>query len=81
MNTVRKICESDERGTAHVDVPVGLPRRRVEIVIVWQDVDSVDAPETRGWPLGWFESTAGAIEDPSFVRHPQGEYEEREALQ
>jgi hypothetical protein len=81
MNTVRKICESDERGTAHVDVPVGLPGRRVEVVIVWQDVDSSDTPEARGWPHGWVESTAGAIDDPSFVRHPQGEYEEREGLQ
>ena len=80
MNTVRKICESDERGTAHVDVPVGVPGRRVEVVIVWQEVDTADTPEARGWPPGWFESTAGAIDDPSFVRSPQGEYETREPL-
>ncbi|AUX27533.1 uncharacterized protein SOCEGT47_081270 [Sorangium cellulosum] len=80
MNTVRTVCESDERGTAHVAVPIGLPRRRVEIVIVWQEVDGDDTPDAHGWPPGWFERTAGTIEDPSFVRHPQGEYEAREAL-
>lgn len=80
MNTVRKICESDEHGTAHVDVSIGLPRSRVEIVIVWQQVERVDASDASGWPPGWFESTAGVIDDPSFVRHPQGEHEVRETL-
>ena len=32
-----------------------------------------------GWPPGFFEQTAGALaDDPTFIRHPQGEYEERE---
>ena len=34
----------------------------------------------RGWPTGWFEATAGSIEDPSFARPAQGEYEARGAL-
>jgi hypothetical protein len=28
-----------------------------------------------GWPPGFFAQTAGSINDPSFVRHPQGEPE------
>lgn len=31
----------------------------------------------RGWPPGFFEQTMGSIDDDSFVRHPQGEYEIR----
>lgn len=30
-----------------------------------------------GWPPG-FSRTAGSIDDPTFIRHPQGVYEQRE---
>lgn len=80
MNTVRKICESDDLGRVHVDVPVGGARRRVEVVVVWQEVAEPEALEAPGWPPGWIEATAGAIDDPSFARHPQGNYEDREPL-
>jgi hypothetical protein len=33
-----------------------------------------------GWPAG-FAQTAGSIDDPTFVRHPQGELEERAPLE
>lgn len=33
-----------------------------------------------GWPPG-FSKTAGSIDDPTFVRHPQGEHEERPSLE
>lgn len=32
---------------------------------------------TQGWPAGFFAQTAGSIDDPTFIRHPQGEPEER----
>lgn len=34
-----------------------------------------------GWPSGFFTRTAGAIDDPSFVRPPQGEPEDRTGLE
>jgi hypothetical protein len=37
------------------------------------------APE-RGWPPGFIEATMGSVDD-SFMRHPQGEYEERIPLE
>lgn len=30
--------------------------------------------------LRFIKATAGAIDDPTFVRHPQGEYEQRDQL-
>jgi hypothetical protein len=33
-----------------------------------------------GWPPG-FSQTAGSIDDPTFIRHPQGEYEVREPFE
>ena len=32
------------------------------------------------WPDSYFETTAGSVPDPTFKRHPQGEYQEREPL-
>jgi hypothetical protein len=46
----------------------------VHLVVEWED-PPVD------WPPGWFEATAGSITDPTFVRHPQGEYEKRDVLE
>jgi hypothetical protein len=34
----------------------------------------------RGWPAD-FAQTAGSIDDPTFVRHPQRELEERATLE
>lgn len=80
MKTVRYVHESDEKGTLHVDLPVGAPRRQFEVIVIWQALPERAAPEGRGWPPGWFEATAGAISDPSFIRQEQGDYEEREML-
>jgi hypothetical protein len=71
INTARAVCESDETGTIHVDVPIGLPGRRVVVFVSW-----CDAPNA--WPAGWFESTFGSIQDPTFEQHAQGQCEVRE---
>lgn len=34
-----------------------------------------------GWPANYFAETAGSITDPTFIRHPQGEFEEREPFE
>lgn len=75
MNTVRKIIQSDDAGAVHVELAVGGRPRPVEVVVIWQEV-----PAATSWPEGWFEETAGAIQDDSFVRGEQGALEERSAL-
>ena len=59
MNTVRKIVESDETGTARVEVTVAGPRRQVEVIVVWHELGESVAE----WPEGWFENTAASIDD------------------
>ena len=73
MRTVKKIVTSDDSGAVHLDVPVGLRGKVLEMLVVWQEVPSND-----GWPEGWFERTAGAVNDPTFMRHEAGAAEERE---
>jgi len=40
-----------------------------------------DVATRHGWPAGFISSTAGSIDDPSFVRPPQGEADDRLALE
>ncbi len=67
-----------------LDVPADWPDG-IEVEIHPLDQDA----QTRGTPcvpmnreswLRFIEKTAGSITDPTFERHPQGEFEEREAL-
>jgi hypothetical protein len=76
MNTLRKIVESDDNGTVHLDVLGAAPRRKVELVVTWQELEAA----SHSWPEDWIDSTYGSIDDPTFVRPAQGELEEREPL-
>jgi hypothetical protein len=82
MNTVRKLYESDDQGTVHVDVPVGAPHRRVEVVLVWQEVnDTVPAEQARQQKRAELEALAGALADDPIVRPEQPALETRLPIQ
>ncbi|MEI8307699.1 MAG: DUF2281 domain-containing protein [Chloroflexales bacterium] len=60
-------------------------RREVEDFIEFllekrQRVELEQLAVAHGWPPG-FSQTAGSINDPSFVRHPQGDLEQREPME
>jgi len=78
MNTVRKVYESDSTGTVHLDVGVGAPHRKVEVVVSWDESSPEEGPLDGGWPVGWFEANFGCIDDPTFARPAQGDFEARE---
>jgi hypothetical protein len=72
VNTVRKLCESDETGTVRLDLHIGSPRRRVEVVIVWQEVEGARAPrEAKERKRALLEALAGALADDPIVRPEQ----------
>ena len=77
MNTAKKIYESDERGVVHVDVPVGGPGRRVEVVVSWQDVEGPAAVD----PGEDWSDLFGILHDTPIERGPQGECEKRDPLE
>lgn len=75
MNTIRKHYESDDHGQIHVDVPVGAAHRRVEVVVVWQEVlTALPAEEEKRAEL---EALAGALADDPIVRPAQPSLETR----
>ncbi|WP_437338948.1 hypothetical protein [Sorangium sp. So ce394] len=72
MNTVRKLYESDEQGTVHVELPIGAPHRRVEIVLVWQEIDEARTPpEAVDKKRAEIEALAGALSDDPMARPVQ----------
>jgi hypothetical protein len=78
MNTVRKLYESDDQGTVHVDVPIGAPHRRVEVVVVWQEVEEAGTThEAQDKKRAELEALAGALADDPIVRPEQPPLETR----
>jgi hypothetical protein len=78
MNRVTIRSRVDSEGVVHVDVPVGLAEADREVLVTIEAIaHSPMSPEE--WRT-FIDSTAGSIADPTFVRPPQGDYEEREEL-
>src|SRR5262249_45406724 len=78
MNRIEIDASTDETGSIRIRLPQAPAHYPVHVVIEWADVPAAARP---GWPPGWFEATAGSIDDPTFVRPPQGAYEEREGFE
>ena len=49
------------------------------ITVLVRPVHATSGPSEPGpdWPPGFFEQTAGSIQDETFFRHEQGQFEER----
>ena len=77
MNTAKKIYESDEQGVVHVDVPVGRPGQRVEVLVVWNDVEE---PSDAAVEQAGMADLVGLLEDGDLERFPQGEHETRDPI-
>jgi hypothetical protein len=70
-------------GVLTLRVPTEFRETEVEALLVLQPVapDTAETPaESEGWPSGFFEQVAGSIQDETFQRWPQGEYQAREGL-
>ena len=83
MRTIHVVQEAGADKTLRVTIPVDQARRRYQIVIILEaepEAVSHPSPEELGWPPGYFEATAGSVQDDTFVRPPQGEYETRQGL-
>jgi hypothetical protein len=62
-----------------IPIPAELRHQPVEIII-WPLSSSAEInsqTDANGWPLGFFEATAGAWAGEPLVREPQGDYEQR----
>jgi hypothetical protein len=81
MRSIKLKSRIGSDGILHLDIPVGLTDKDLDVMIIFQATEpqaTVSAPESLGWPSGFFERTAGSIQDETFIRHPQGDFEARE---
>jgi hypothetical protein len=68
-------------GILHLDIPVGLTDKEVEIMVIYQPLEEpnqLKTPEELGWPPGFFEQTYGSCQDDPIVIDSEGDFEERE---
>ena len=78
MKTIELTQEVGPDKVLHLDIPVDEANRRYRMVIVLvPELSPATANEKDEWPPGYWESVYGSIQDENFIRHPQGEYEER----
>lgn len=84
MRTIQLHSRVGADGMLHLELPVGVTNTDVEVIIIIQPQAAEAKPPTPtglGWPPGFLEQTAGSIQDETFRRHPQGEYEKRLELE
>jgi hypothetical protein len=80
MKTIETTQTAGPDKLLHVTIPVDEANCEYRLVIVAvpnTDAKQHETSEDRGWPPGYWESVYGSIQDESFIRHPQGEYEKR----
>jgi hypothetical protein len=81
--TIHTLQEAGPDKRIHLCIPVEQANSRYRLTIVIEPETPLPAatPEELGWPPGFFEQTYGAIADDTFVRHPQGEFEQRPEME
>ncbi|MGI2906821.1 hypothetical protein [Tolypothrix sp. VBCCA 56010] len=70
-------------GILHLEIPVGITDKEVEIMVIYQPLETQTQPKTpqqRGWMPGFFEEVIGGWVGEPLERAEQGEYETREPL-
>jgi hypothetical protein len=64
-------------GVLNVSVPLGPQEANREVIVTVQP--AINGTDPSAWN-SFVEQTAGSIDDPTFTRHDQGKYEQREQL-
>jgi hypothetical protein len=76
MSKMELNSSTDATGSIRIRLPGPPARYSIHVVVEWEE-----KPIDTAWPAGWFETTAGAIDDPSFIRQDQGVHEKREGFE
>ncbi len=74
MQTIKLDTHVGQDGILKLELSLEVSDMDLEVLIV------VQRKEKRGWPLAYFERTAGSLAADPLERPAQGEYEERDAL-
>ena len=76
--------ETIKNAPSVISIPKEMRNRDVEIIILPLDEKAensdVVAVDKNGYPIGFFEETAGSLADDPIERAPQGDFESREEI-
>lgn len=75
MTSIEVKSRADANGVVNVSIPLGTGDANREVRVIVEPLDEVASAEQ--WRQ-FIHETAGSISDPTFQRHPQGEFEHRE---
>jgi hypothetical protein len=67
-------------GVLHLALPLGVEEANKEVLIT-VDLATPKKEMTQEEWEAWIDATAGSITDPTFIRHPQPELEERDLFE
>jgi hypothetical protein len=77
MTTIESKLQTDAQGTLSVSIPLGIENANRQVRVLVQPIESTMTDDQ--W-CRFVLSTSGSITDPTFRRHAQGEFEQREEL-
>lgn len=80
MKTIHLRSRSGPDGTLTLKVPTDSANAELDVLVTVSPAAAPGIPQTDADWLRFVKSTAGSIQDPDFVRPPQGEFETRDEL-
>ncbi len=80
MNTTVVTSRVGADGVLSVVLPLGPAGANQEVRVTVEPIASKPAMTQEEW-TAWVKSMAGSIDDPTFRRHEQGDFEQRDPLE
>ena len=79
-DTIRIQSRVGKDGVLKLEVPLDASDAESDVLVTIERIGRHDEQQTSEWKE-FIEQTAGSIQDETFRRHPQGDYEERLELE
>lgn len=83
MKSIKLSKKVGTEGILHLDIPVEIIDTEVEIMVIYQPLQSPIQPnalDDLGYPPGFFEQTYGSCADDPIVINSEVEFKEREKI-
>jgi len=80
MTSIQLRSKVDANGVLHLSVPFGKRDADREVRVTVEPLDEASAPISADQWRRFVHEMAGCIDDPTFERHSQGDFENREEL-
>ncbi|MDY6902060.1 MAG: hypothetical protein SWZ49_28915 [Cyanobacteriota bacterium] len=74
MQSIKLTKRVGEDGILHLDIPLGMKDKEVEVMVIYQSIETVSqTPSDLGYPPDFFEKTYGSCQDDPIVIDSEGE--------